>query len=159
MNDKRIRRLWRGEGIPVPQRRRKKPLRGIEVPMGQMCAIRPNALWTMDFQFDTTADHKTLKLLNVNDEYTREALAIVVDRSIDGDYVVAVLDHPSRQHSTDDASGADEGCAESPDQMASLVGGLQCRRFDLELPLHQPECLPPIVEHQRTVEGHLRGDP
>jgi putative transposase len=46
----------------------------------------------MDFQFDTTADGRTLKMLNVIDEFTREALAIEVDRSIDADGVVAVLD-------------------------------------------------------------------
>ena len=92
VNDKRIRRLWRDEGLRVPQRRRKKPLRGIGAHVGAMCPIRPNALWAMDFQFDTTADGKTLKMLNVIDEFTREALAIDVDRSIDADGVVAVLD-------------------------------------------------------------------
>jgi putative transposase len=46
----------------------------------------------MDFQFDTTVDGRTLKLLNIVDEFTREALDIVVDRSIDADQVVATLD-------------------------------------------------------------------
>jgi putative transposase len=55
-------------------------------------SVAPNALWAMDFQFDTTADGRTLKLFNVIDEFTREALAIEVDRSIDADKVVAVLD-------------------------------------------------------------------
>lgn len=52
-------------------------------------AIRPNVIWTMDFQFDTTADGRTLKILIVIDEFTREALVIEVDRSIDADGVVA----------------------------------------------------------------------
>ena len=59
----------------MPQRKRKKPLRGIGAPVGAMSPIRPNALWAMDFQFDVTADGRTLKLLNVIDEFTREALA------------------------------------------------------------------------------------
>jgi hypothetical protein len=46
----------------------------------------------MDFQFDQTADGRMLKLLNVIDEYTRECLAIVVERSIDADGVVACLE-------------------------------------------------------------------
>ncbi len=46
----------------------------------------------MDFQFDTTADGRTMKMLNVIDEFTREALAIDVDRGIDADGVVDVLD-------------------------------------------------------------------
>jgi hypothetical protein len=35
---------------------------------------------------------RTLKPLNIVDEYTRECPAIVVGRSIDGDQVVATLD-------------------------------------------------------------------
>ena len=62
-----------------------------------MCPIAPNALWAMDFQFDTTVDGRILKLLNVVDEYTRECPAIVVDRSIDADKVVATLDRMMAQ--------------------------------------------------------------
>ena len=57
-----------------------------------MSLLCPNALWAMDFQFDTTVDGRTIKLLNVIDEFTREALATETHRSIDADHVVAVLD-------------------------------------------------------------------
>lgn len=100
VNDKRIRRLWRDEGLRVPQRRRKKPLRGIGTHVGAMCPIVPNALWALDFQFDVTADGRTLKMLNVIDEFTREALAIEVDRSIDADGVVTVLDRLAIERGT-----------------------------------------------------------
>jgi len=92
VNDKRIQRLWREEGLKVPYRKRKKPHRGIGTAVGAMCPIAPNALWALDFQFDTTVDGRTIKLLNIVDEYTRECPAIVVDRSIDADRVVATLD-------------------------------------------------------------------
>ena len=92
VNDKRVRRLWRDEGLRVPQKKRKKRLTGIGAHVGAMCLFAPNALWALDFQFDVTADGRTLKMLNVIDEFTREALAIEVDRSIDADSVVAVLD-------------------------------------------------------------------
>jgi putative transposase len=49
-------------------------------------------VWALDFQFDQTADGRVLKLLNVVDEYTREALAMHVARSVDADQTVAVLD-------------------------------------------------------------------
>ncbi len=52
----------------------------------------PDALWALDFQFDTTVDGRTLKLLNVVDEFTRECPAIIVERNIDADRVVATLD-------------------------------------------------------------------
>jgi putative transposase len=92
VNDKRIQRLWREEGLKVPYRKRKKPLRGIGTAVGAMCPIVPNALWALDFQFDVTIDGRALKLLNIVDEFTRECPAIVVDRSIDADRVVATLD-------------------------------------------------------------------
>ena len=69
-----------------------KRLSGVGVHVGAMCPIRPNVLWALDFQFDTLADGRTFKMLNVIDEFTRECLAIEVDRSIDADHVVAVLD-------------------------------------------------------------------
>ena len=68
------------------------PLRGIGVPSVPFCPIRPNVVWALDFQFDQTTDGRTLKLLNIIDEFTRECLAIEVDRSIDADDVVACLD-------------------------------------------------------------------
>jgi putative transposase len=39
----------------------------------------------------TTAAGRTLKMLNVIEEFTREALAIAVDRCIDADSVVAAV--------------------------------------------------------------------
>lgn len=92
INDKGVRRLWRDDGLRVPYRKPKKRLVGIGVAIGAVVPICPNALWAIDFQFDTTADRCTIKMLNIIDEYTRECLAIVVDRSIDADHVVAVLD-------------------------------------------------------------------
>lgn len=92
INNKRVQRLWREEGLRVPYKKRKKRMVGIGSPVGAMCPIAPNALWAMDFQFDVTVDGHTVKLLNVVDEYTRECPAIVVDRSIDADQVVATLD-------------------------------------------------------------------
>ncbi len=46
----------------------------------------------MDFQFDTTSDGRQLKLLNIVDEFTREALAVVVARAIDADATVTALE-------------------------------------------------------------------
>ena len=91
INDKRVRRLWRDEGLRVPQRKRKKRLTGVGTHVGAMCPIRPDALWALDFQFDSTIDGRQVKLLNIIDEYTRECLAIVVDHSIGADIVVGTL--------------------------------------------------------------------
>lgn len=59
--------------------------------------IPPGILWALDFQFDVTIDGRTIQLLNVIDEFTRECPAIVVARSIDADAVVALLERLTRQ--------------------------------------------------------------
>ncbi len=100
VNKKRIHRLWCAEGLRVPYRKKKRPLRGIGVSVGAMCPIRPNVVWAMDFQFDQTSDGRMLKLLNVIDEYTRECLATDVERSIDADGVVACLERIAAERGT-----------------------------------------------------------
>jgi len=98
VNRKKIQRLWREEGLRVPQRRRKRLRLGDStVPAKRLRAERPNHVWALDFQFDTTSDGRTLKLLHVVDEHTREALAIRVARSIDADHAVGVLDQIVRE--------------------------------------------------------------
>lgn len=65
-----------------------------------MRPCRPDGLWALDFQFDTTADGSTLKMVGVIDEFTRECLAIDVARSITADGVVAVLDRLTTERGT-----------------------------------------------------------
>jgi putative transposase len=98
VNRKKIQRLWREEGLRVPQRKRKRQRLGEStVPAKRLRAERPNHVWALDFQFDTTSDGRTLKLLHVVDEYTREALAMRVARSIDADHTTRVLDQIVRE--------------------------------------------------------------
>ena len=98
MNKKRIQRLWRLEGLKVPYRKRKKPLRGLGVHVGAMSPIRPNAIWAMDFQFDETRDGRQLKPLNIQDIFTRECLAVHVQRSNTADDLMNVLDQLVAKH-------------------------------------------------------------
>src|SRR5450759_1532452 len=93
VNRKRVQRLWREEGLRVPQRRRKRQRLGEStVPAKRLRAERPDHVWALDFQFDQTADGRVLKLLHVVDEFTREALAMKCERRIDADATVATLD-------------------------------------------------------------------
>jgi putative transposase len=90
VNRKRVQRLWRQEGLRVPQRKRKRRRLGDStVPAERLRAERPNHVWAFDLQFDQTADGRALKLLNIVDEFTRDSLAMLVERSIDADRVVA----------------------------------------------------------------------
>ena len=93
VNRKKIQRLWREEGLRVPAKRRKRQRLGAStVPAGRLRAQRPDHVWALDFQFDTTTDGRVLKLLHVVDEHTREALAVQVERRIDSDRTVSVLE-------------------------------------------------------------------
>jgi len=101
VNRKHVQRLWREEGLRVPaQRRKRQRLGDSTVAAGRLRAERPNHVWALDFQFDQTADGRVLKLLNVVDEHTREALAIVVARSINADATVATLERIAADRST-----------------------------------------------------------
>ena len=93
VNRKRVQRLWREEGLRVPLKRRKRQRLGDSAqPARRLSAERPNHVWALDFQFDQTADGRVLKLLNIVDEHTREALAVVAARRINADSTAATLD-------------------------------------------------------------------
>jgi putative transposase len=89
-NRKRVQRLWRDEGLHVPRRKRRQR-KAARTP-GSVSATRPDQVWALDYIFDATADGRPIKILNITDEYTREALACVAARSINTDQTVAILE-------------------------------------------------------------------
>jgi transposase InsO family protein len=93
LNRKRVQRVWREEGLRVPARKRKRRRLGESSAEGanRLRATHPGHVWALDFQHDATTDGRELKFLNVVDEFTREALAIEVERTIDADQTVATL--------------------------------------------------------------------
>jgi putative transposase len=92
VNRKRVQRLWREEGLRVPARTRKRRAAADQPDRSQLRATGPDEVWAIDFQHDQTADGRVLRLVNVVDEFTREALAMRVDRSISADQTVAALE-------------------------------------------------------------------
>ena len=93
VNRKKIQRLWREEGLRVPQKRRKRQRMGVSTtPADRLAATHPDHVWAIDFQFDVTASGRVLKLLHVVDEFTRESLSDLVAHSIDADATVACLE-------------------------------------------------------------------
>jgi transposase InsO family protein len=91
-NRKRVHRLWRRQGLKVPSRQRKKRRLGSgENACSRRRAERPDHVWTWDFIHDRTGDGRTLKWFTLVDEYTRECLALEVDRSITSREVLGVL--------------------------------------------------------------------
>ena len=74
----RVQRIWRREGLKVPQKHR--PRRRLWLNDGSCIRLRPerrNHVWSYDFVSARTHDGRTLRLLTLLDEYTRECLPIL----------------------------------------------------------------------------------
>jgi len=93
VNKKRVHRLWGEAGLKVPARQRKRRRLGGGGENG--CARRraehKDHVWSYDFVMDQTEDGRTVKMMPVVDEYTRECLCIEVERSITAKEVVKTL--------------------------------------------------------------------
>jgi transposase InsO family protein len=88
----RIYRLWRREGLKVPQKKRKRRRLGkSENGCHRHRAEHKDHVWCWDFVFDHTTSGSTLKWLSIIDEHTRECLALKVDRSITSEDVIDTL--------------------------------------------------------------------
>ncbi len=94
VNRKRVYRLWRQEGLKVPQRQRKRRRTGSS---DNSCILQKaefiNELWSYDFLMDQAENGKMLKMLPILDEFTRECLTIEVEYSITGEDVIAALEY------------------------------------------------------------------
>jgi transposase InsO family protein len=92
VNDKRVERIWKREGLKVPPR---QPKRGrLWLADGSCIRLRPerpNHVWSYDFVEDRTHDGRKFRMLNVIDEFTHECLAIRVGRKLKAADVIDVL--------------------------------------------------------------------
>ena len=92
VNDKRVERIWRREGLKVPSKQpKRKRLWFNDGSCIRLRAERPNHVWSYDFMEDRTHDGRKIRMLNIVDEYTRECLAIRVDRRLNSTSVIDVL--------------------------------------------------------------------
>jgi len=90
VNHKRIHRIYQAAALQVRRRRRKRLTRAERVPLPT--AHQRLERWSMDFTTDTLADGRNFRTLNIVDDFTRECVAIEVDRSLPGLRVTRVLD-------------------------------------------------------------------
>jgi putative transposase len=92
VNKKRVERIWRWEGLKVPQRQPKRARLWLnDRSCIRLKPERPNHVWAYDFVEDRTHDGRKIRMLNVVDEFTREALAIRVARRLNSNDVIDVL--------------------------------------------------------------------
>lgn len=90
MNQKRLRRLYREEGLQVRKRGGRKPALGTRAPM--LLPQGPNQRWSLDFVSDALDDSRRFRILCIVDDFTRECIGLVADTSLSGLRVARELD-------------------------------------------------------------------
>lgn len=118
VNHKRVHRLWRQAKLTLPRRRPRKRRSGAATTVCPQ-AVRPNHVWTYDFLFDACASGIRLKLLTVEDEYTREGLAIKTATSIKAMSVIKVLRGLIQERGAPECLRSDNG----PEFIAASIKG------------------------------------
>jgi transposase InsO family protein len=92
VDHKRVERIWRKEGLKVPQ---KQPKRGrLWLNDGSCVRLRPqhkDHVWSYDFVAARTSDGRSFRILTILDEYSRECLAIEVKRQFKAEDVIDQL--------------------------------------------------------------------
>lgn len=118
VNKKRIERIWKREGLKVP---RKQPKRGrLWLNDGSCLRLRPerkNHVWAYDFVMARTEDGRAFRILTVIDEYTRECLALRVERKLNSEAVLDCLTQLFIEHGTPQYIRSDNG----PEFTAKIV--------------------------------------
>jgi len=92
VNHKRVERIWRTEGLRVPKKQPKRSRLWLND--GSCIRLRPerkNHVWSYDFVTARTADGRAFRMLNIIDEYTRECLAITINRRLTSEDVIDQL--------------------------------------------------------------------
>ena len=92
VNDKRVERIWRREGLKVPAKQPKRSRLWLnDGSCVRLRAERPNHVWSYDFMEDRTHEGRKYRMLNVIDEFVHDCLTTRVDRRLNSVDVIDVL--------------------------------------------------------------------
>ena len=92
VNHKRVERIWKREGLKVPPKQKKRGRLWLnDGSCVRLRPERPNHVWSYDFVQDRTFDGRAYRILNIIDEFTKEALMIRVNRKLNSTDVVDAL--------------------------------------------------------------------
>ena len=123
VNAKRVQRIWRREGLKVP---RKQPKRGrLWLNDGSCIRLRaacPNHVWSYDFVMDRTHDGRAFRMLTVIDEFTRQCLAIPVDRKLNSESVLECIAGLLVRHGPPDHIRSDNGAEFTANAVREWLG-------------------------------------
>lgn len=110
VNHKRVERIWRQEGLKVPQKQPKR--KRLWLNDGSVIRLRPthkNHVWSYDFVHERTSDGRAMRMLHIIDEYTRECLAIHIERQIESSEVLFKLSEVFTMHGVPEHIRSDNG--------------------------------------------------
>jgi len=111
VNHKRVERIWRREGLKVPQKQPKRGRLWLNSD-GSCIRLRPehrNHVWAYDFVMDRTHDGRAFRMLTIIDEHTRECLNIVVERRLRSLDVIETLAELFMRHGVPEHIRSDNG--------------------------------------------------
>ena len=108
VNLKCVYRLWKQQNLSLPKKRPCKPRAKATVGIIPK-AEKPNQVWTYDFVFDQSLSGKSLKMLTLIDEFTRECLAVEVGISITSERVRKILQRVCADKGSPELMRSDNG--------------------------------------------------
>jgi transposase InsO family protein len=134
VNHKRVERIWRSEGLKVPQR---QPKRGrLWLNDGSCVRLRaahPNYhVWSYDFVMDKTHDGRPFRILNIIDEFTRESLTIMAKRNLKSEEVLECLTELFCTKGIPDFIRSDNGSEFSAKQVRKWLNELGVKALFIE---------------------------
>lgn len=133
VNHKRVERIWRQEGLKVPQ---KQPKRGrLYLNDGSCIRLRPcwqNHVWSYDFVSERLADGRKIRMLTVIDEYSRKCLAIRVAYRLTSHDVLDVLSDLFLTHGLPDYIRSDNGAEFTAHMLREWLKGLNVHTAYIE---------------------------
>jgi putative transposase len=92
---RRVRRIYKLEGLHVRKRRRRRLKLAARVP--RVPATRANERWSLDFVHDQLSGGRSVRVLTVIDDFTRESVALEVATSLPAAAVTYTLDRAIEQ--------------------------------------------------------------
>ena len=110
INHKRVERLWREEGLQLPERHKmRKRLYHKDSSVIRLRPKYPNHIWSIDFVHDKLSNGRPYKMLTVLDEYTREALTVSIHTRMGGEDVLEALYPVLMKHGKPEYIRSDNG--------------------------------------------------
>ena len=133
VNHKRVERIWRREGLKVPQKQPKR--RRLWLNDGSCIRLRPswkNHVWAYDFVMGRKENGKPFRMLTVIDEYTRECLAITVAKQLRSDDVLQTLTDLFVERGVPDHIRSDNGSEFTAKAVREWLGRLGVKTLFIE---------------------------